>query len=916
MRASRLGVSQIDWLPPRSSRPTIATAPDHIAQQAERTLRRISEAQLLTSLVKSADDAIFAKAIDGTIMSWNAGAERIYGYTSAEMVGTSVSRLAPPDRVDEIVALLARVAAGERIDQYETVRVAKDGRQFRVSLTISPIRDARDHLIGASTVAREILPMHLADIRTSAQRELLEMVPAAVVGVDGHGNVRLWNRGAVELFGWEAADVLGQPIFDDVKPLLREVAVRKEVAVRRRDGSTADVLAAAFPVRDDAGVILEHVAIAIDISQHRRASAALEERELAARARETRFKAFVEQGALPIVTYRDGRIIDANGAFAALFGSDDSDSLTGTAVVDLLTPAAQQAFVDMARDESNGFVVPDDFELTGHRPDGTDFPLLVRRTVIELADGPATLATMRDVSVEKRAEAERVWLLAAVEQSADMIVLTDLGGRIVFANGATLRATGFEHRELAGAPIAKLGPVTPESLESAAEAALALAANHHWAGWATYRRAGGAVFDAAVTIAPVLDSRGLPVANITIGRDITLERSLEAQLRQSQKMDAVGQLAGGIAHDFNNLLTAIRGYGELIRRRLPEEDLEMRADVDEVIFNADRAAALTRQLLTFSRRQVLHPEIVDPAMVVEGVVPLLRRLLGEEVVIETRATPGVGRSLVDVAQLEQVIVNLSLNARDSMAGGGEIWIETDVVELDAEYGRTHPDAVPGRHVMISVTDTGTGMDASIQDHIFEPFFTTKPAGEGTGLGLATVHGIVAQSGGSIQVYSELGHGTSVKVYLPRVEGEPSAMVAAIPTGPPPRGSERVLLVEDERAVRSFASRVLRDLGYEVLETGRADVAVAVVFAETKAIDLLLTDVVLPVQGGRELARELTETRPGLRVLFMSGYPERRLARGGAPTGSFTFLAKPFTADALGRAVRDALDRVPDASLAR
>jgi two-component system cell cycle sensor histidine kinase/response regulator CckA len=622
----------------------------------------------------------------------------------------------------------------------------------------------------------------------------------------------------------------------------------------------------------------------------------------------------VEQGALPLVTHRDGRIIDANAAFATLFGAGDSESLTGTAVVDLLTAEAQEIFLGMARDDAHGFVVPDDFELTGCRPDGSQFPLLVRRTVIELADGPATLATMRDVTAEKRAEAERDWLLSAVEQSAEMIVLTDLVGRIVFANGATLRATGFEHHELAGADIAKLGPVTPESRESAAEAAGALAANRPWAGWARYRRAGGAVLDAAVTIAPVLDSGGRPVANITIGRDITLERTLETQLRQSQKMEAVGQLAGGIAHDFNNILTAIRGYGELMRDRLPEHDPELRADLDEVIFNADRAAALTRQLLTFSRRQILQPQIVDPALVVEGVAPLLRRLLGENVEVETRAIAGMGRALVDAAQLELVIVNLALNARDSMSKGGQIWIETGVVDLDADYARVHPEAVPGRHVMIAVTDTGTGMDPATQEHIFEPFFTTKAVGEGTGLGLANVHGIVAQSGGSIQVRSELGHGTSIKVYLPWVPGDPSPRQKAAPEGQPPVGFERILIVEDEPAVRAFTSRVLRSLGYEVWESGRADLAVALAIGDPKPIDLLLTDVVLPLMGGRELARELLESRPEMRVLFMSGYPEGRLAQPGTALAAFTFLAKPFSAGALARAVRDALDRVPEAVL--
>ena len=880
---------------------------------ARRLLHRppgFSEQRLLASLVNSADDAIFAKAIDGTIMSWNAGAERMYGYSAAEIVGSSVARLAPPERAEEIVGLLARVASGQAVDQFETVRVARDGHRLRVSLTISPIRDGRGRIVGASTVAREITPAHLADVRTSAQRDLLERVPAAVVGVDRDGNVRLWNVGAVELFGWAAEDVLGRPVFGDIRPLFRDEPVRTEVAVRRRDGSSREVLAAAFPVRDGAGVILEHVAIAIDISQHIRASAALRERETAARASEARVRAFVDQSASPMVIQRDGTIINANRAIVSLFGFDDPVSFAGKQIVDLLTPEAQAIFLAMIGEGAAGVDALADYELTGIRSDGTEFPFLVRRTAIELPDGPATLAHVRDLTQEKRSAAERDWLFAAVEQTAEMVVLTDLQGRIVYANGATLRATGYGQEELAGAPIAKLGPVVEESGDSgAARAATALAAGVAWSGWASYQRAGGGAIEAAVTLSPVRDASGKTVAMITIGRDITLERSLEAQLRHSQKMEAVGQLAGGIAHDFNNLLTAIRGYAELTKRGLPADDEGIRADIEEIMVNADRAAELTRQLLAFSRRQILRPRIVDAADVVEGVVPLLRRLLGAEIELHVSPTPTAGSVLADLTQLEQVIVNLALNARDAMPNGGELTIQTDVVELDAEYARTHAQVVPGHHLMIAIVDTGSGMDAETQSRIFEPFFTTKGPGEGTGLGLATVYGIVRQSGGSIHVYSELGQGSSFKVYLPLVVGSATPQPPERADEPLPTGSERILVVEDEPSVRIFASRVLRDLGYHVLEAPRADFAIALAAKEPGPIELLVTDVVLPLVGGMELARELAGTRPEMRVLFMSGYPERHPTPSRTPLPDNAFLPKPFTANALARAVRDALDRV-------
>ena len=388
--------------------------------------------------------------------------------------------------------------------------------------------------------------------------------------------------------------------------------------------------------------------------------------------------------------------------------------------------------------------------------------------------------------------------------------------------------------------------------------------------------------------------------------DVTERKRLEDHLRQSQKMEAIGRLAGGVAHDFNNLLTVISGRAQIELLR-PELSGPSRRNIDLIAEAASRASTLTKQLLAFSRKQVLQPRVLDVDIVVARMEPLLRRLIGEDIDLVTATEPVLGRVRADPGQLEQIVLNLAVNARDAMPQGGRLTIETANVELDEAYARQQADVHSGPYVLLAVSDTGVGMDAETQAHLFEPFFTTKGVGEGTGLGLATVYGIVKQSGGHITAYSEVGRGTTIKIYLPRVDAasevrgaEPEPVVLR-------RGSETVLLVEDDEAVRELTREVLEMQGYTVLAVADAGEAPGVLERSSRPIHLLVTDVVMPRLSGRELTERLRSLRPGLRVLYISGYADTAVVHHGVLDPGTPFLQKPFTPDALLRSVRKVLD---------
>ncbi|HKW98792.1 MAG TPA: ATP-binding protein [Bryobacteraceae bacterium] len=499
-------------------------------------------------------------------------------------------------------------------------------------------------------------------------------------------------------------------------------------------------------------------------------------------------------------------------------------------------------------------------------------------------------------------------VVALLESAAQALLGADREGRIVLANARAEEMFGYTIDELRGAAIEVL---LPDSLRKAH--------SDHRAEYFAHprvrpmgigmdllaRRKDGSEFPVEISLSYVQTDEGLFA--IAFVSDISHRKQLEDQLIQARKMEAIGRLAGGVAHDFNNMLTIVSGYSRMIADRLPAGD-PLRAYSEEVLKAADRASALTSQLLAFSRRQITKPRVIDTNVLLSNIEKMLHRLIGEDIELKFSLEPAVAHIKVDPGQLEQVIFNLAANSRDALPRGGRITIETKGVRLDSAYAQTHLDVKPGNYVMIAVTDNGEGMDEVTRRRIFEPFFTTKAQGKGTGLGLATAFGIVKQAGGDIWVYSEPGKGTTFKLYFPAASDSPVEQPVPAPARTAYRGNETILVVEDDDSVRDLMITMLQGLGYHVLSAGSVDEAIAVRGDHPGKIALLVTDVVMPEKGGKQLADALSLATPDLKILYLSGYTEGTVMRHGVLDPGVDFLAKPFNQEDLGKKVREVLDK--------
>jgi len=531
--------------------------------------------------------------------------------------------------------------------------------------------------------------------------------------------------------------------------------------------------------------------------------------------------------------------------------------------------------------------------------------LVVARQIVALRENSQLLA-------EKAARESEARIAALVQHSSDVITIIEANGDLVYASPSAENVFGYQAADLIGKKLREFihdddRQQSLDAIDSIREkpgetVSLDLRIRHRNQNWIHVESMATNLLHTPTVAGIVFNSR-----DVTERRKAKEAlRDSEEKLRQSQKMEAVGQLAGGVAHDFNNILAVIIGYSDLVLRRLSPDDQRTIRQIEEIRKAGDRAKSLTRQLLAFSRKQVLQPEVLDLNSVVADVDKMLRRLIGEHIEVRAVLSSELGAVKADPGQVEQVLLNLVVNARDAMPDGGNITIETANVELDANYANTHPLAKPGHYVMVAVSDTGCGIAPEIQARIFEPFYTTKEKGKGTGLGLSTVYGIVEQSGGNVWVYSEVGHGTTFKVYLPRVDEFVTEKEAVAHGTQTLTGTETVLLVEDEEAVRHMAQEILRLNGYTVLDANNGAEAVKVSEQHQGVIDLMLTDVVMPQIGGRELAEKLALTRPEMHVLYMSGYTDDAIVHHGVLDGHTAFLEKPFTPYALALKIREVL----------
>ncbi len=886
-------------------------------KQAEDALR--AEQELLRTLIDTLPDRIYVKDAKSRWLVANRALADLVGAKNPEdMLGKTDFDFFPKELASAFFAdEQAILQSGEALVNREERSVDAQGNPKWTSTSKVPWRDELGGVIGIMGVGRDITRRRIVEeeLRETNQalKALVDASPAAIVRVGRDSNITLWSSAAERMFGWSEKEVLGKPVPSvpawhlptyralREKVFAGESVSNHEAGAVRKDGSAFDVIVSMAPLRDAAGEIRGAIDIALDISRRKAAEAQL---HLHAAALESAANSIV-------ISDKSRHILWANPAFTALTGYSLEEAVGQTFDIFNSGKHPQEFFEQLWETAANGQVWHG--EIINRRKDGVLYTEEQTVTPVRNEAGEIThfVTIQQDVTERKRTEAEHVRLITAIEQLAEAVVITNTSGEIEYVNPAFTNITGYSQDEVLGQnpKLLKSGKQDSALYKQLWETILK---GQPWHGELINKRKDGTLYTEEMAIAPVRDARGAVAHFVAIQQDVTSRKSLEGQLQQAQKMESIGRLAGGVAHDFNNLLSVIIGYSDVLVGH-PGLDLRAQKQIEEIKKAGDRAAGLTRQLLAFSRQQVLELKVLKINSIIVETEKMLKRLIGEDIQFQTKLAPDMGSVRVDPGQVEQILMNLVVNARDAMPNGGKLLIETREVELDEEYARFHAPCVPGWYVALSVTDTGTGMDPNTLAHIFEPFFTTKEIGKGTGLGLSTVYGIVKQSGGYVWAYSEPGQGTAFKIYLPRVD-QPEHQVQPSEAAPEEFiGSGTVLVVEDDESVRDLICNILEHSGYTVLEAKSAAFALALA-QQHPTIDLVLTDVVMPEMNGPAMAKKLEEMKPGLKVLFMSGYAGSFAAARGLLAEGTPLLQKPFTKNVLLKRLREALEPQPEHKL--
>ncbi len=884
-----------------------------LLQTAQAELRR--KEKLLRAIFDGALDAILLADDQGRYVDANPAACALFGMGRDQLVGRSVADFADPTYDAEGAARelrekgllrgrfrLCRPDGVKRTLDFSAVTNVAPG------LHLSALRDITDQ-IEAEEAVREshgLLEEAQAIAHVGSWALQLGLVQTVT-----------WSRESLRIFGLsEGASPSAEESMAIIHPEDRERVVRAmqdvieqdvtcdhEYRICRPDGSVRWVHGRAAAERGLDGRALRVLGSVQDVTDRHQALSAL-------RASEERYRLIVESTSEGVwLSDAEHRTTYVNQRLADMLGYT-REEMTGQSALMCLPEGGRETAMAMLERRRGGASAA--YRSSYLKKDGSACWTLTKSSAFldDSRQFAGTVELLTDISEHRQLEAARDQLAAIVESSEDAIVGVSLGSVVTSWNLGAEKLYQYRADEIVGRSIHELMPAEIEAEERGMLDRVAkgdAVDQFETKG----RRKDGSTVDVAVTVTPIRDGDGTIVAVSKIARDLTAKRLAEAALRrtevefrQAQKMEAVGRLAGGIAHDFNNLLSIILGYSSLAMTGLKEGD-PLRRNLGEIEAAGHRASALTRQLLAFSRKQILQPRVLEINAVIETMGSMLRRLLGEDIELTLQLAPDVGRVLADAGQLEQVVMNLAVNARDAMARGGKLTIATSNAEVAAGADLC-ADLVPGHYVLVAITDSGVGMDAATCARSFEPFFTTKEVGRGTGLGLSTVLGIVQQSGGRVSVHSEVGVGTTVSVHLPQTDRQVDAPLGA---GPPValRGTETILLVEDEPQVRAVASTILRRHGYDVLEASNGGEAYLLSREHAGTIHLLLTDVVMPRMSGRKLAEELAPQRPDMKVLFASGYTDDAIVQHGVFEAGVALINKPFTPDALLRKVREVLD---------